>query len=187
MRLIVGLGNPGPKYMKTRHNVGFMALDRLAELLGVSFKREKYKGHFAEARVGDARIVLLKPLTFMNLSGQSVALAARNVNEPDEVLIMYDEAELPLGRLRIRKSGSPGTHNGMRSVLERLGTREVPRFRLGVGAKSPGSDLTDHVLGSFRPDEWDEVEDMIDRAAHAAVLCIEDGIDQAMNKFNSRG
>lgn len=184
MRLIVGLGNPGPKYVKTRHNVGFMALDRLAELLGVSFDREKYKGQWAEARVDGTRVSLLKPMTFMNLSGQSVALAARNIDGPDEVLIMYDEAELPLGRLRIRKSGSPGTHNGMRSVVERLGTREIPRFRLGVGAKSPGADLTDHVLGSFRPDEWDEVEDMVDRAARAAVLCIEKGIDQAMNDFN---
>lgn len=188
MRLIVGLGNPGPAYAKTRHNIGFMAMDRLAELLGVAFTREKFKGQLAEARVDGNRVLLLKPLTFMNLSGESVALAARNnVDNPQEVLVMYDEADLPLGRVRIRKSGSPGTHNGMKSVVERLGTRDVPRVRLGVGASTSGQVLTDHVLGSFRPDEWDSVEDMVDRGARAALLCIEEGIDRAMNTYNQRG
>ena len=186
IRLIAGLGNPGPKYKDTRHNIGFTILDRVACALGVGFEREKFRGLVAEARHGVGKIVLLKPLTFMNVSGESVALAARNqVDGPEEILIVYDDAELPLGRLRLRTGGSGGTHNGMKSVIERVGTRDIPRLRAGVGAGEFGGEgLAPHVLGKFRPDERALVEEMTERAARAVLACLEDGLDSAMNEFN---
>ncbi len=186
IRLITGLGNPGPKYKDTRHNIGFTILDRVADALGASFEREKYRGLIAEARRGTDKILLLKPLTFMNVSGESVALAARNrVDGPEEVLIVYDDAELPLGRLRLRAGGSGGTHNGMKSVIERLGVRSVPRLRAGVGTGDyDGQGLAPHVLGKFRPDERGDVETMTERAVQAVLACVDDGIESAMNTYN---
>lgn len=184
-RLIVGLGNPGPAYRNTRHNAGFMAVDRVARRMGVAFEKEKYRGLVAEGRWAERKVLLLKPMTAMNLSGESVALAARNnIDGPDQLLVLYDDVDLPLGRLRLRKSGSAGTHNGMRSVLERLGSRDVPRLRMGVGDRSEGRDLTAHVLGTFRPEEWPVVEAMLDRAAEAALWCVEFRLDAVMNKVN---
>ena len=160
-------------------------MDRMAELLGLRFEREKFKGVIAEGAVEGRKILLLKPMCFMNRSGESIALAARNrVDEPGEVLILYDEVEIPLGSLRIRKTGSAGTHNGMKSVIERLGTRDVPRIRMGVGQERRGPDLSDYVLGTFHPDERDAAEDLVERAAQAAIRCIEAGLDRAMNEYN---
>ncbi len=183
--LIAGLGNPGPQYRNTRHNVGFALIDRLAEATGIDVTREKHKGLYGEGRWQGHKIRLLKPQTFMNRSGESVSLAARNsVEDAAGVLVVYDEAELPLGRLRLRPDGSAGTHNGMKSVIEYLGVQEVPRLRLGVGAKAEGQDLADHVLGGFRPDERPVVEEMIARAVQAVLRCVEAGVDAAMNEFN---
>jgi PTH1 family peptidyl-tRNA hydrolase len=183
--LIVGLGNPGPRYRNTRHNVGFMALDRLAEELGGSFDREKFQGLVAEARHADAKVLLLKPLTFMNNSGQAVAQAARNaVDGPEQVLVVTDDVNLDLGRLRLRRGGSAGGHNGLKSIIAHLGG-DFPRLRIGVGSNEPGASLTPHVLGSFRPEEGPVVQDAIHRAVEAARTFVTEGIDGAMNRFNA--
>jgi len=183
--LVVGLGNPGRQYQNTRHNIGFVTLDRIAEKLNTRFEREKYKGQIAEGRIKNRSILLLKPMTFMNKSGESVAQAARNkINSPGDLFIIYDDAELPLGKIRIRKNGSAGTHNGMRSIVERVGTKEFPRLRIGVGMDKKTGDLADHVLGKFHPDERNIVADLVDASAEAAIRAMEDGIDSAMNEFN---
>ncbi len=187
MKLIVGLGNPGAQYRQTRHNVGFEALDELAESMGFAFAKEKYRGQIAQGSWNNSRVLLLKPLTYMNKSGESVALAARNnVDNPEDILVIYDDVDLPLGRIRIRKEGSPGTHNGMKSVVERLGVRNVPRLRMGVGQDKANGDLSDHVLGKFKPDEKKIVTDMIHRSAQAALMVLETGLESAMNEYNQR-
>lgn len=184
MKLIVGLGNPGRAYRDTRHNVGFMALDRVVADLNASFDREKYKGLIARVSAEGQQVMLLKPMTFMNVSGESVALAARNrVNDPADLLVVYDDVELPLGSIRIRAQGSAGTHNGMKSVIERVGTDEVPRLRMGVG-KNSGVDLSDHVLGRFAPNEKKAVEEMVARASEAVVCYLRSGLTEAMNTYN---
>lgn len=185
MKLIVGLGNPGAAYSETRHNVGFKALDRVASDLNTSFDREKYKGLIARVSAEGQQVMLLKPMTFMNVSGESVALAARNrVNEPSDLLVVYDDVELPLGSIRIRAQGSAGTHNGMKSVLERVGTDEVPRLRMGVGKETGGSDLSDFVLGRFAPHEKKVVEQMVVRASEAVMCYLRSGLIEAMNAYN---
>lgn len=187
MKLVAGLGNPGAKYRNTRHNVGFHVLDELAALLGTQFAREKYGGLIAEGRCAGEKVLLLKPLTFMNLSGECVARAARyRAAEPGDLLIIYDDVELPLGRLRLRGEGSAGTHNGMKSVLQHLGTNEIPRLRMGVGKDMRRGGLSDHVLGTFRPEEKGPVREMVELAAKAALHCIEQGLPAAMNEFNRK-
>jgi len=185
VRLIVGLGNPGRQYAHTRHNVGFDVLDRLAAKLDVEFGREKFAGQVAEAVVDGKKVVLLKPLTFMNLSGDSVAQAARfHADAPSDILVVYDEVDLPLGKLRLRKAGTAGTHNGMKSVIERLGSEDVPRMRVGVGAEAHRGGRVGHVLGKFRPDERPAIDDAINSAADACLCCIREGLDTAMNRYN---
>lgn len=185
MRLIAGLGNPGPRYRNTRHNIGFEVLDRLAQRLDVTFDREKYRAQVAESVWASEKCLLLKPLTFMNLSGESLAKAARNrVDDPQHVLVIYDDTELPLGRLRLRKTGSAGTHNGMKSVIERLGTKDIPRIRVGVGGPPPGVSRIDFVLTTFAPDEREAVDEAVERAVEAALRTVEAGVDVAMNEFN---
>jgi PTH1 family peptidyl-tRNA hydrolase len=184
--MIVGLGNPGPQYARTRHNLGFMALERLAERLGTSFGREKHQGLIAESSHGGQKLLLVKPLTFMNRSGDCVAPLARNrVQEPSEVLVVVDDVALPLGRLRLRAGGSAGGHNGLKSLIERLGSPDFHRMRMGVGAHGAGQDLADHVLAKFRPDEWPAVESLLDRAVEATLCWIERGIEEAMNRHNA--
>lgn len=184
MKLIVGLGNPGPAYRNTRHNIGFAVLDELAAALGTSFSREKYKGLIAECIHRGEKLLLLKPLTFMNASGESAAMACRNrIQDVADVLVVYDDAELPLGKLRMRAGGSAGTHNGMKSIVERLGSRDIPRLRLGVG-QDTGGPLADHVLGKFHPDEKQTVDEMVRRACDATLRWIESGVVDAMNEFN---
>lgn len=185
MKLIVGLGNPGDRYRNTRHNVGFEVLDRIAARFGSEFLREKHRGQYAEVRIADRKVILLKPMTYMNLSGESVAKAARNnVNDPGEVLVVYDDVDLPLGKIRLRTGGSGGGHNGMRNVIERLGTQDVPRLRVGVGTETTRGERIDHVLGKFHPDERTVIDEALDRAADACVCCVEEGLETAMNKFN---
>ena len=185
MRLIAGLGNAGPRYQNTRHNVGFEVVDGVADKLGAPVDREKYGGQIAESVWAERKILLLKPLTYMNRSGECLAKAARNnCQGPDEILVIYDDTALPLGRLRIRKVGSAGTHNGMKSVIERLGTTEIPRIRVGVGEPPPGISRSDFVLGRFHPDERKVVDQTVQRAVDAVLRTVEAGIDIAMNEFN---
>lgn len=185
IKLIIGLGNPGPQYKNTRHNIGFLILDRLAETLGVAFSKEKFKGTIAEAQVNRQKVLLLKPMTFMNKSGESAAQAARNrVNDPQEILTVYDDVDLPLGKIRIRKNGSAGTHNGMKSIVEYLGTTDIPRMRIGIGANTGAGDLSQHVLGKFHPDEFTTVNDLVEEAAEAVLAVLNTDIDSAMNEYN---
>ena len=180
-RLLVGLGNPGGEYSGTRHNVGFMVLDRLAAALGAAFRADK-KWHADIASTGD--VWLCKPKTFMNLSGESVGEIARFYKiEPARVLIVLDDMALPLGRLRIRERGSHGGHNGLRSILDHLGTQDVPRLRVGIG--SAADSATGHVLGRFAVDERPLVAQSLDRAVEAVRFAQENDLPSAMNRFNT--
>lgn len=185
--LIVGLGNPGPEYRYTRHNLGFRVLDELAGRLGVVFSREKYAGLFAESRAADTRIALLEPLTYMNRSGESVRQAVRYcINDLKDLLVVADDVNLPLGRLRLRASGSSGGHNGLKSIIDQLGTNAFPRLRIGVGIGKSDGDLTDHVLGRFTPEENAVVECAVSKGAEAALVFAQYGLQAAMDRFNRR-
>jgi PTH1 family peptidyl-tRNA hydrolase len=179
-RLIVGLGNPGAKYESTRHNIGFMILDELARRTGTDFRPEpEWKADLA--RIGAVR--LCKPLSFMNLSGEPVSRLRQFLKIPAEaMLIVYDDAALPIGKLRLRPSGSAGGHNGMQSIIENTGTSSIPRLRIGIGA-APG-EMTGHVLGKFAPEEMPRVRESVERAADAIEFAQQHGLEAAMNQFN---
>ena len=187
MKLIVGLGNPGPRYAGTRHNVGFDALDRLARRHGAEWEAAPrgIEALIARWRAGDT--VLAKPLTFMNLSGTAiVGLLQFYKIEPWDLLVIVDEVQLETGRIRIRPSGSAGGHNGLKSVIGSLGTDAFPRLRIGVGRGDSRRDLADHVLAKFDADERSVIEDAIVRAADASEAFIADGVADAMNRFNRK-
>ena len=181
-RLLVGLGNPGREYSGTRHNVGFMVLDRLAAAMGATFRADK---KWQADTASNGGVWLLKPQTYMNLSGESVSALVRFYQiEPARVLVVLDDMALPLGRLRIRERGSHGGHNGLRSILEHLGTQDIPRLRVGIGSSDPG-EATGHVLGRFAVDERPLVEQSLDRAVEAVRFAQENDLPSAMNKFNT--
>lgn len=186
MKLLVGLGNPGAKYHDTRHNVGFRVIDALARRWSVDQWREQHQALVAKVREGDESVLVAKPMTFMNLSGDAVAGLAGfyKVAVPD-VLVVLDEVALPLGRLRAGRNGSHGGHNGLKSVIARLGTSDVPRLRIGVGRGDGRRELADHVLGAFAAAERDQVEAAVLRAAEASVMFVTDGIERVMNVFNA--
>lgn len=185
MKMIVGLGNPGTQYRSTRHNLGFSVVDHVAERLGVQFGREKCNGLLAEASFDGDRLLLVKPLTFMNRSGDCVAPLARNgVRTLEDLLVVVDDVNLPLGRVRFRPEGSAGGHNGLKSLVERLGSEAFPRLRLGVGDDRAVPELAGHVLGKFRPDEWPMVSKMTPEAAEAVLCWATHGIERAMNDYN---
>lgn len=185
--MIVGLGNPGKQYEGTRHNAGFMTVDHIAELAGVKIDRLKFKGLCGEAEIAGRKVLLLKPSTFMNLSGQSVQEAMNFYKLPPEnILIIFDDISLEPGRLRIRKKGSDGGHNGMKNIIYLAGKDTFPRIKMGVGAKpSPQWDLADWVLSCFSQQETIALNEAIDHAASAASLIVGGSMEQAMNKFNS--
>jgi len=187
VKLIVGLGNPGPEYRETRHNIGFMVADVLVARWRVADRwREKFEALQTKHAVGDDQIVLMKPLTFMNLSGQAVqATAAFYKIEPADVFIVTDDVALPLGRLRARRDGGAGGHNGLKSVIQHLGTQAFPRMRVGVGRGEGDRDLSDHVLGRFDASERDTVSAAVLRAADATEMFISEGIQRVMNAFNA--
>ena len=187
MKLIVGLGNPGQEYRDTRHNVGFMVADALVDRRGVAGQwREKFQALLIKFVVGDEPVIVTKPLTFMNLSGQAVAaLAGFYKIEPADVFIVTDDVALPLGKLRARREGGAGGHNGLKSIIQHLGTQAFPRMRVGVGRGSDGRDLSDHVLGRFEAAERDTVSAAVLRAADATEVFISEGIERVMNAFNA--
>ncbi len=186
MKLLVGLGNPGARYSDTRHNVGFRVIDALARRWSVDQWREQHQALVARVRGGDEPVLVAKPMTFMNLSGEAVAgLAGFYKLTVADVLVVLDEVALPLGRLRAGRGGSHGGHNGLKSVIARLGTSDVPRLRIGVGRGDGQRELADHVLGTFAGDERDQVEAAVLRAADAAVMFVTDGIERVMNVFNA--
>jgi PTH1 family peptidyl-tRNA hydrolase len=182
MKAIVGLGNPGRQYAGTRHNIGFDVVDEVARRWNVQLRPWKSVAEVAVVSVRGA--VLVEPQTFMNLSGDAVSrIAAFHKLEPADVLVVVDEVQLPLGRLRLRRSGSAGGHNGLKSIVQHLGS-DFPRLRLGVGRGDPNWDLADHVLSRFERDERDTAADSVKRAADAVELFVEEGIEVAMNRFN---
>ena len=187
MKLIVGLGNPGREYRETRHNVGFMVADEIARRhqLQWSAAPSQVPDAFVAKRFGEAPVLLAKPLTFMNRSGDVVAALSRYYDvAPGDLLVVVDEVALPFTRLRARPSGSAGGHNGLKSVIERLGTMEFPRLRLGVGRGDARRDLADHVLSTFERDERVELESFIARAADAAEMFAAEDILKVMNAYN---
>lgn len=188
MKLIVGFGNPGIEYQFTPHNIGFLAVDRIAEQCGVMVDNRHCKALTARARIGKEEILLAKPETFMNLTGLSVLELVRKyeVDPQKDLLLIYDELDLPLGTIRIRERGSTAGHNGMESVLGALGTEEVPRMRLGIAPDHPVKDGARYVLGQFRKSQLVAVDDMLEKAAEAVKVIVNDGIAAAMNRFNRK-
>jgi PTH1 family peptidyl-tRNA hydrolase len=194
MMLIVGLGNPGIKYKNTRHNVGFMAVDYLAETSGVRFNKSDFKSHWGKGNILGREVILVKPQTFMNLSGKAVKVLADFFHiEPKGILVIYDDIDLELGAIRIRLGGGSGGHRGMQSIIEYLGANNFPRIRLGIGRPkneaeglmlNAEGDVADYVLSPFNSEEKDMLKQMLDRAKEAVDVLLKDGIEKAMNRFN---
>ena len=184
--LIVFLGNPGLKYNGTRHNAGFMAADAMEKKLGVSINKLRFRALTQTADIAGQKVMLMKPQTYLNLSGDAVIQAARFYKIPPErVIVVSDETSLPIGKLRIRRGGSAGGHNGLKSIISQLGTDKFPRIRLGVGAPPhPDYDMADWVLGAFKGQDAADMEQLAKTAADAAECYIAEGPDRAMNKFN---
>ncbi len=185
LTVIAGLGNPGNKYENTRHNVGFSTIDLLSSKHGIKVNKLKHKALTGEGTIAGERVLLVKPQTFMNLSGESI----RDVTEwyklaMDNIIIIYDDVDLPVGTIRIRPKGSSGTHNGMKSVIYQLQSDEFPRIRIGIGKAPEGWDLADYVLGRFSADEAGTLRESIERAADAAAAIVASGVSAAMNQFN---
>ena len=184
--LIVFLGNPGPRYEMTRHNAGFMAADAMAKEKNVNINKARFKALTATCDIGGESVLLMKPQTFMNLSGDAVAQAAKFYKIPPErVIVVSDEISLPIGKLRIRTKGSAGGHNGLKDIIAKLGTDAFPRIRIGVGAPPhPDYDMADWVLSSFKNQDAEDMLAAAARAAQAAQCYITQGADRAMNRFN---
>lgn len=187
MKLIVGLGNPGIQYAATRHNIGFEALDTLAETSHISVNKNKFKALIGEGSIGGEKVVLMKPQTYMNLSGEAVGACSSwyKIN-PDDIIILYDDVSLEVGQLRIRKSGSAGGHNGIKSIIAHLGTEKFPRVKIGVGEKPPGWNLADYVLGRFSEEEIKVLCPRLKEVAEAVEVIVKKDIDTAMNCYNSK-
>ena len=188
MKLLVGFGNPGIEYQFTPHNIGFLAIDRIADQCGVMVENRHCKALTARARIGKEEVLLAKPETYMNLTGLSV-LELVNEYEIDpqkDLLVIYDELDLPLGTIRIRERGSSAGHKGMESVIGALGTEEVPRMRLGIAPDHPVRDGSRYVLNQFRKSQLVPLDEMLEKAAEAVGVIINDGIAAAMNRFNRK-
>lgn len=185
IKIIAGLGNPGAKYDGTRHNMGFMVLDRLAQELGFGFSDSaKFHGELAVKDIDGERVYFIKPNTYMNLSGVSVgSLAGFYKIKPQEVLIIHDEMNLPFGRLKLRHDGSAGGHNGLTSIIEHLGSNGFPRLKMGIGRKS-GEEQVSHVLGRFAPNEKENLEDFISLGTKAVLKVLAEGVAKAMTEYN---
>lgn len=184
--MIVGLGNPGLEYEKTRHNIGFMAMDAICEKYECNCKKMKFRAYMGDVVIGKKRVLLLKPQTYMNNSGTAVSEAARFYKiAPENILVMYDDISLEPGIIRIRRKGSAGGHNGIKDIIETLGSEDFPRIKIGVGAKPhPEYDLKDWVLGKFKPEDQDKVKTALDNTVKAVNEILSRGIDSAMNKYS---
>ncbi len=185
MYIIVGLGNPGEKYKYTKHNVGFMTVDYLAAQHGISVSKIKHKALIGEGNIAGERVVLAKPQTYMNLSGESV-IELVNWYKTDlcKLIVIYDDIDLAIGRLRIRPGGSSGTHNGMRSIIHLLGKQEFPRVRIGIGGKPDYMDLGDYVISNFKKEDIEVMAEVVKSSAEAIEQIVSKGINSAMNKYN---
>ena len=187
MEIIVGLGNPSAKYEGTRHNVGFETIDRLAAKYGITVNVKKHKALCGRGMIDGVKVVLAKPQTYMNLSGESVrALADFYKVDPSDILIIHDDIDLPVGHIRIRKNGSAGGHNGMKNIILHMGTQEIPRIRIGVGSKPQGWDLADYVLSRYSGQDRTLMDEAQDKAASAAALIAGGDMAKAMNTYNTK-
>lgn len=188
MYIIVGLGNPGSKYEKTRHNVGFQVIDAMADKYNISVNEVKHKAVFGKGVIEGQKVILAKPQTFMNLSGESVRelIDYYKIDSEDELIVVYDDISLEPGQLRIRKKGSAGGHNGIKNIIQHLGSEAFLRIKVGVGEKPKGYDLADYVLGHFTGDEETAMQEAYTVAGKAAVSLMNDGPDVAMNVYNTK-
>lgn len=186
MYIIAGLGNPGKQYENTRHNIGFIALDLLAERNDIKINKIKHKALVGEGRISGQKVLLVKPQTYMNLSGQSLReVMSYYKEEIEHLVVIYDDIDIPAGTVRIRKKGSAGTHNGMRSIIYDLQSDQFPRIRIGIGGKR-NMELRDFVIGGFSKEEKEVLERAVERAVLASECIVEKGIDKAMNEYNIR-
>ncbi len=184
MYIIVGLGNPGKKYENTKHNVGFMVLDYLSEKHGIKINKIKHKALVGEGNFSDQKVLLVKPQTFMNLSGNSVReVLAYYKEDIEKLIVIYDDIDIPMGRLRIRKKGSAGTHNGMKSIIYDLQNDQFPRIRIGIGGDNKG-DLVRYVIGGFDQEDLEKIREAVKNAALSVECILEKGIDIAMGTYN---
>ncbi len=188
MYVIVGLGNPADKYAGTRHNVGFDVIDRIAGEYNISVESRKSRAYVGAGMIGSRKVLLAKPQTYMNLSGESVRSLVDfyKLDVEHELLVIYDDVSLDVGQLRIRKRGSDGGHNGMKSIISHLGTNAFHRIRIGVGNKPAHYDLADYVLGHFSREDRERMEEGYQRAVHAAELLVNGQTEQAMNEYNKK-
>lgn len=188
MKIIAGLGNPTKEYEGTRHNIGFSVIDKLADKYNISMNEKKHKAICGKGMIEGERVILLKPQTYMNLSGESVVDAVNfyKVDPEEDVIIIYDDIDLDVGKLRIRAKGSAGGHNGMKNIIAHLGTQVFPRIRVGVGAKPKDWDLADYVLGRFPKEELPEIEAGRETACEAVKIIVSQGTEAAMNRINGR-
>lgn len=185
MFLIVGLGNPENEYARTRHNMGFDVVNMLADKYKIAISRSKFKGLYGIGKIEGEQVVLLKPQTYMNLSGESVIEFVNFYKlKPEEIIVIYDDIDTVPGRIRIRLKGGPGTHNGMKSVVASLNSENFPRVRVGIGQPEHKNDLINYVIGRIKDEDYDILQDGIKKAAEATACIIKNGIDSAMNKFN---
>ena len=183
MILIVGLGNPGNQYEQTRHNIGFDVIDYMANKYNIDVNREKFKGICGEGFIENKKVILLKPLTYMNLSGESIRELANFYKlEDDEIIVVYDDISLDIARLRIREKGSAGGHNGIKSIIQNLGGDKFPRVKVGVG--QPKDNLVNHVLGKFSKEDREHIEKVIPVVSDAIVEIVKNDAKESMNKFN---
>jgi len=186
MYLIAGLGNPTREYAGTRHNIGYDTITRLCDEYRISLDIKKHKGLCGKGVIGGEKVILVQPLTYMNLSGDCIKEAADFYKiDPSHIIVIYDDISLPVGKLRVRAKGSAGGHNGMKSIIARLGTEEFLRVRIGIGEKPSGWDLADYVLGRFKTDELPLMREAVGNAAKACELILNEGIEIAMNRSNS--
>lgn len=187
MKILAGLGNPGKEYESTRHNAGFMAVDRIASRLGAKLIKAKHKALVGENIYNGEKVMLMKPMTFMNLSGESIkdALSFYKLT-PEDFIVIYDDESLPVGSVRVRESGSDGGHNGMKSIISHLGTQEFMRVRIGIGEKPEGWDLADYVLSKFCAEEMSDIDAALSDAADCALLMLRGNVLEAMNRYNRR-
>ena len=187
MWIVVGLGNPEKKYSRTRHNLGFMLIQRMADKQNAKLKKRKYLSKAAQVELEHNPVLLVKPWTYMNRSGVAVQkLLQHSGVRPDRMIVVYDDLDIPLGEIRIRKSGGPGTHNGMASIVREIDSTEFPRIRLGIGPLPPDVDATDFVLGEFTEKEWQIVEECLGRTEKSLTYILSNGIEKAMTKFNRK-
>jgi PTH1 family peptidyl-tRNA hydrolase len=186
MKLIVGLGNPGSEYQSTRHNMGFAAIDYISEKQGIPVKKSKHQALIGEGTLGGERVVLVKPMTYMNLSGDAVSALARWYKvEPADILVIYDDMDLPVGQMRLRPSGSAGGHNGMKSIILRLSSDQFPRLRIGIGRRE-NNDTIDYVLGKLNSEEQEIQFKLLGDVCDAVVMFVKNGLEPAMNRYNRK-